>query len=54
MGLLDNDVSADFLRQFRKLFLTIVEPEAPLYFVTGDAEEEVAEVVFYDGGNINK
>lgn len=54
MGLLDNDVSADFLRQFRKLFLTIVEPEAPLYFVTGDAEEEAAEVVFYDGGNINK
>lgn len=37
MTLLDNDVSADFLRQFRKLFLTIVEPEAPLYFVT---EEE--------------
>lgn len=54
MGLLDNDVSADFLRQFRKLFLTIVEPEAPLYFVTGDAEEEVSEVVFYDGGNINR
>ena len=37
MTLLDNDVSADFLRQFRKLFLTIVEPEAPLYFIT---EEE--------------
>ena len=54
MSLLDNDVSADFLRQFRKLFLTIVEPEAPLYFVTDDAEEEAAEAVFYDGGNINK
>ena len=36
MSLLDNDVSADFLRQFRKLFLTIVEPEAPLYFVSED------------------
>ena len=36
MALLDNDVSSDFLRQFRKLFLTIVEPEAPLYFVTED------------------
>ena len=57
MSLLDNDVSSDFLRQFRKLFLTIVEPEAPLYFVTDDAEEEeeeVAEVVIYDGGNINR
>lgn len=54
MSLLDNDVSSDFLRQFRKLFLTIVEPEAPLYFVTDDAEEEVAEAVIYDGGNINR
>lgn len=36
MSLLDTDVTADFLRQFRKLFLTIVEPEAPLYFVTDD------------------
>ena len=54
MSLLDNDVSSDFLRQFRKLFLTIVEPEAPLYFVSDDAEEEVAKAVIYDGGNINR
>ena len=54
MSLLDNDVSSDFLRQFRKLFLTIVEPEAPLYFVTDDAEEEVVEAVIYDGGKINR
>lgn len=38
MALLDNDVSADFLRQFRKLFLTIVEPDVPLYYVS-DLEE---------------
>lgn len=34
MALLDNDVSSDFLYQFRKLFLTIVEPDAPLYYVS--------------------
>lgn len=54
MALLDNDVSSDFLRQFRKLFLTIVEPEVPLYFVTEEDSADEVEAVFYDGGNINK
>lgn len=33
-ALLEEDVSSEFLRQFRRLFIMIVEPEAPLYFVS--------------------
>lgn len=32
LSLLDTDVSADFLRQFRRLFISIVEPETPLLY----------------------
>lgn len=32
--MLDTDVTAEFLRQFRRLFITIVEPQAPLVYDT--------------------
>jgi hypothetical protein len=34
--LLDTDVTGYFLDQFKNLFLTIVQPERPLYYVTED------------------
>lgn len=40
-SLLKEDVSEKFIDRFKKLFLTIVEPEYPLWFVTyKDGEEE--------------
>lgn len=39
--LLKTDVTSDFIKQFRKLFLVIVEPELPLWYVTTyDSEED--------------
>lgn len=37
--LLETDVTAEFLDRFRKLFLVVVEPELPLWYVT-DLEDE--------------
>lgn len=34
LSLLDTDVNEDFLREFRKLFLVIVEYEVPLWYTT--------------------
>lgn len=34
--LLDTDVTGNFLNKFKKLFLTIVQPELPLWYVTED------------------
>lgn len=42
--ILRNDVTGEFLRQFRKLFLTVVEPERPLRYVTYLKEEEEYEI----------
>lgn len=42
--ILRNDVTGEFLRQFRKLFLTVVEPERPLCYVTYLKEEEEYEI----------
>lgn len=39
-SLLKEDVSEKFIDRFKKLFLTIVEPESPLWFVTYKGEEE--------------
>ena len=36
LSLIDTDVTQEFLDRFQKLFLTIVQPEAPLYYVTED------------------
>ena len=34
MGLLETDITEDFLRKFRTLFITVVEPELPLWYET--------------------
>lgn len=38
-NMLDSDVTQEFLNKFQKLFLTIVEPEEPLYYITEDDEQ---------------
>lgn len=40
LSLLETDVTYDFLRRFKSLFLTIVEPELPLWYVT-DIEGDI-------------
>lgn len=37
--MIDTDVTQEFLNKFQKLFLTIVEPEEPLYYITEDDEQ---------------
>lgn len=39
-SLLKEDVSEKFIERFKKLFLTVVAPERPLWFVTDISEEE--------------
>lgn len=36
--LLKDDVTEEFLRRFRELFLVIVQPELPLYYITEDSD----------------
>lgn len=36
IGLLETDVTEEFIGQFKKLFLTVVSPELPLWYVTQD------------------
>lgn len=38
LSLLKEDVTETFLRRFQKLFLTIVEPERPLWYITDPTE----------------
>lgn len=40
MGLLETDVTEEFLTKFKKLFLTVVSPELPLWYITKKGEEE--------------
>ena len=39
MNLLSNDVTEKFLGKFRKLFLKIVQPTVPLWYITEETEE---------------
>ena len=39
LSLLKEDVTEDFIRRFQKLFLTIVEPELPLWYETYPQED---------------
>lgn len=39
-ALLQEDVTQEFISQFRKLFLTVVAPECPLWYVTEDENVE--------------
>ena len=36
LSLIDTDVTQEFLNKFQKLFLTMVQPEEPLYYITED------------------
>lgn len=50
LSLLKNDVSEEFLRRFQKLFLTVVQPERPLWYITYPATAaESDEGNIYDG-----
>lgn len=40
MSLLEKDVTEEFLDKFKKLFLVIVEPELPLWYVTDTVVDE--------------
>lgn len=42
LSLLKNDVSGEFLDRFKKLFITIVMPEMPLWYSTINEEDENA------------
>lgn len=39
VDLLETDVTAEFLDKFKKLFLTVVTPECPLWYVSDISEE---------------
>ena len=41
MAVLKNDVSAEFIDKFKHLFLTIVEPNKPLWYETTAEEQEI-------------
>lgn len=40
MSLLETDVTSQFLDRFKKLFITVVEPELPLWYVTDLQEDQ--------------
>lgn len=44
MAVLKNDVSAEFIDKFKHLFLTIVEPNTPLWYGTTPEEEEILDI----------
>lgn len=41
IALLKKDVTAEFLGKFKELFLIIVEPEGPLYYITEEEEDGI-------------
>lgn len=43
IGLLETDVTAYFLDRFKSLFLTVVEPEIPLWYVTQLNSQTIVE-----------
>lgn len=44
LGILKDDVSAEFLDRFKPLFLTIVEPNRPLWYNTTPEEQEILDI----------
>lgn len=40
LRLIDTDVTQEFLNKFQKLFLTVVQPEEPLYYITEDDDND--------------
>lgn len=43
MNLLETDVSEEFVSKFKKLFITIVQPDYPLWYITTPEEQEILE-----------
>lgn len=43
LNLLETDVTEEFIGMFKKLFLTVVSPELPLWYVTSDQEEDIRD-----------
>lgn len=43
IDLLETDVTEEFIGMFKKLFLTVVSPELPLWYVTNENGEEVRD-----------
>lgn len=43
MALLETDVTEEFIGRFKKLFMIIVQPEYPLWYITTPAEQEILE-----------
>lgn len=43
MTLLETDVTEDFIAKFKKLFITIVQPDYPLWYATTPEEQEILE-----------
>lgn len=40
LNLLETDVTEEFINKFKKLFITIVEPELPLWYVEGEQNDD--------------
>lgn len=43
LSLLEDDVTETFIKRFKKLFLTVVYPEAPLWYISEEIEDEENE-----------
>lgn len=43
MALLETDVTEEFLNKFKKLFMIIVQPEYPLWYVTTPEEQQIID-----------
>ena len=41
IALLETDVTEEFVAKFKKLFLSIVEPQNPLWYITEQGEQDV-------------
>ena len=54
LSLLKEDVTQPFINRFKKLFLTIVEPERPLWYVTYPDDATTDEGNIWDGATMTR
>lgn len=43
MQLLETDVTEEFIAKFKKLFITIVQPDTPLWYITTPEEQQIID-----------
>lgn len=43
MQLLETDVTEEFISRFKKLFITIVQPDVPLWYITTPGEQNILD-----------